>query len=104
MKPADANSFSAGRRHDGLQERPAGASERACCRDAGKGFDPAKPLRDTSGGFGLFHIRERLDHAGGRLDIQSKPGRGTRIVLLAPLAKNAPEGREESHDDQGAHR
>jgi len=55
--------------------------------DDGKGFDPEKPLRDASGGFGLFHIRERLDHAGGRLEIHSTPGRGTRIVLLAPLVK-----------------
>jgi PAS domain S-box-containing protein len=61
--------------------------------DDGKGFDPAKPLRDTSGGFGLFHIRERLDHAGGRLEIQSEPGRGTRIVLWAPLAKDALKGQ-----------
>ena len=72
--------------------------------DDGKGFDPAKPLRDASGGFGLFHIRERLDHAGGRLEIRSEPGRGTCIVLLAPLAKDTPRGKGESHDDQGAHR
>jgi signal transduction histidine kinase len=61
--------------------------------DDGKGFDPEKPLRDASGGFGLFHIRERLDHAGGRLEIHSEPGRGTRIVLLAPLAKDALKGQ-----------
>jgi len=61
--------------------------------DDGKGFDPEKPLRDASGGFGLFHIRERLDHAGGRLEIHSEPGRGTHIVLLAPLAKDTPRGK-----------
>ena len=35
-------------------------------------------------GFGLFSIRERFSHLGGRVEIQSKPGQGTRVVLLLP--------------------
>ncbi len=38
-----------------------------------------------SHGSGLFSIRERLDHVGGRMHIESAPGRGTRISLRAPL-------------------
>ena len=38
-------------------------------------------------GFGLFSIRERLDHVGGRLEIKSEPGHGTRIALVAPLKR-----------------
>jgi PAS domain S-box-containing protein len=37
-----------------------------------------------SGGFGLFSIKERLRHLGGRININSVPGRGTRITLSAP--------------------
>ena len=35
-------------------------------------------------GWGLFRIRERLTLMGGRLDIDSAPGEGTRIRLVAP--------------------
>ncbi len=37
-------------------------------------------------GFGLFSIRERMSHVGGTMSIDSVVGRGTRIVLRAPLA------------------
>ena len=54
--------------------------------DQGKGFDPAS-LDDLSKagqvGWGLFSIRERLTLLGGRLDIDSAPGRGTRVRLVA---------------------
>lgn len=36
------------------------------------------------GGFGLFSIQERLKHSGGRLEISSDPGKGTRITLIVP--------------------
>ena len=38
-------------------------------------------------GFGLFNIRERLDHIGGSIEIHSKSGRGTIVTLFAPLLK-----------------
>jgi ligand-binding sensor domain-containing protein/signal transduction histidine kinase len=54
--------------------------------DDGVGFDPeASKASRESGGFGLFSIRERLDLIGGRLQIDSAPGRGARLSLLAPL-------------------
>ncbi len=37
------------------------------------------------GGFGLFSVRERLFLLGGRLEISSAPGSGTKITLVAPL-------------------
>lgn len=55
--------------------------------DDGRGFDPAT-LQDSSkqiGGFGLFSIRERLNHVGGRLKIESMEGKGTKAILIAPL-------------------
>ena len=36
-------------------------------------------------GSGLLSIRERLNHVGGSMQLDSAPGQGTRIVLRAPL-------------------
>ena len=55
--------------------------------DDGKGFDVAGLDSKPSGskGFGLFSVRERLAHIGGTLNIQSEAGKGTKVILLAPL-------------------
>jgi signal transduction histidine kinase len=57
-------------------------------KDYGVGFDVAKlePHSGSAGGFGLFSIRERLGHLDGRVDVQSAPGRGTKVTIVAPLA------------------
>jgi PAS domain S-box-containing protein len=66
--------------------------------DAGIGFDPAR-LRvagGVEGGFGLLGIRERLELVGGHLEIESRPGQGSRFRLVAPLrpvAEEAPAAR-----------
>jgi len=54
--------------------------------DEGVGFDPAllKTGDVSMGGFGLFSIRERLGYVGGHLEIESAPGSGSRVVLVAP--------------------
>jgi signal transduction histidine kinase/outer membrane protein TolC len=53
--------------------------------DGGSGFDPDRPVKTTSsGGFGLFSIRERLESLGGSLELESGPGRGTRVTLIVP--------------------
>jgi len=36
------------------------------------------------GGFGLFSIRERIGLLGGRVEIDSAPGRGSRVALTVP--------------------
>ncbi len=56
-------------------------------RDNGVGFDVQKlgPHSCKAGGFGLFSIRERLNRVGGHCEIDSEPGRGARISLVAPL-------------------
>jgi len=55
--------------------------------DDGVGFTtPASEAEiKKTGGFGLFSIRERLQHLGGRLEVESAPGQGTRISLVIPL-------------------
>lgn len=40
--------------------------------------------------FGLFGIRERLGLLGGRLEIASTPGQGTRAVIVAPIRRIQP--------------
>jgi len=55
--------------------------------DDGVGFEPSRlDERSKSGqvGWGLFSIRERLTLLGGRLDLDSTPGRGSRVRLIAP--------------------
>jgi len=49
--------------------------------DDGKGFDP----EDAEGrGRGLSNLRARAETLGGELDIDSKPGLGTRVRLRVP--------------------
>jgi len=52
--------------------------------DDGRGFDVADAERRRSG-MGLFTMRERVVLAGGRFDVQSVPGAGTRITAAVPL-------------------
>jgi PAS domain S-box-containing protein len=55
--------------------------------DDGVGFDPSEVASrtDPAAGFGLFSIRERLEQLGGRLMIESTPGHGSKITMVAPL-------------------
>ena len=50
--------------------------------DGGVGFDPAA----AGGGFGLLALRERVAGLGGRVEIDSAAGRGTRVVVSVPAA------------------
>jgi len=52
--------------------------------DQGAGFSPTQIGPTEEGGFGLFHLTERLVLLGGRLEVQSAPGQGTRIRVQAP--------------------
>lgn len=55
-------------------------------QDDGVGFNPAEV--ESKAGFGIFSIRERLELLAGHFDIESEPGRGTRISMTAPLNCN----------------
>lgn len=60
---------------------------RVSVEDDGVGFDASRVGThwDETCGFGLFSIRERLRHLAGEFEIDSEPGRGTRVTLRAPL-------------------
>jgi signal transduction histidine kinase len=49
--------------------------------DDGAGFDVAAR---ADGGLGLRGMRERVARLGGRLDVESAPGRGTRVRVEVP--------------------
>jgi signal transduction histidine kinase len=51
--------------------------------DDGRGFDPGR--RAEPGHLGLANLRDRAAAAGGRLDLTSEPGRGTRMIFRLPL-------------------
>jgi signal transduction histidine kinase len=55
--------------------------------DDGVGFDPERP--PGAGHHGLANMRARAPAIGGRLEIHSQPGAGTRIVLRLPPATGA---------------
>lgn len=61
--------------------------------DNGKGFNVSiHPENYAVGGnLGLIGMRERAELRGGRLDIKSSPGKGTRIKALIPLGSNDTE-------------
>jgi signal transduction histidine kinase len=58
--------------------------------DEGIGFDPKMLPRpgESGGGFGLFSIAERIQLIGGRVEIESSPGKGSRFVLQVPIIQH----------------
>jgi signal transduction histidine kinase len=53
--------------------------------DDGCGFEPDAASAFPHAGLGLSSIRDRLTSLDGRLDIESSPGEGTRVILELPL-------------------
>ena len=65
--------------------------------DGGQGFDHTAVAAPEAGssGFGLFSIDERMRAMGGRFEINSTPGHGTRASMILPYwPAAAPELRE----------
>lgn len=51
--------------------------------DAGPGFDPGQA--PDRGRIGLRGLRERLQSVGGRFEVASAPGHGTRLTMYLPI-------------------
>jgi signal transduction histidine kinase len=51
--------------------------------DDGNGIDPAMLAKPKA--FGLRGLHERARTVGGWLDISSRPGQGTSVILSVPL-------------------
>ena len=66
-------------------------------RDDGVGFDPGS-VRPTS--HGLAGMRHRVEAAGGRLTLTSRPGNGTLLSAVLPLPRAASDtGRDAAAHD-----
>jgi PAS domain S-box-containing protein len=89
-----------------------------CVRDEGVGMDLDTPSATnqpsaSSSKFGLFSIRERMLAIGGRMEVESSPGRGMTSCLILPLKRvsaddqpapssSQEEGRGENGEQQDA--
>ncbi len=69
-----------------ISMQPSGEGQiRLVVADEGSGFNLLSKLeKNAESGFGLFSIRERLELLGGRLQLESAPGRGTEVTVSAP--------------------
>jgi signal transduction histidine kinase len=56
-------------------------------RDDGRGFDEAHALQAARarGSVGLTQMRERAARAGGTFELETAPGKGTRITVTLPM-------------------
>jgi signal transduction histidine kinase len=66
--------------------------------DDGVGFDPTA----EHDGFGLAGMRERVELAGGELQIESRPGRGTRVMASLPLRRSPGSGLDQAAGEGAA--
>lgn len=69
-----------------IEFAPAGVT--LVIEDDGKGFDSSNE-ESPDGHFGLMGMRERLQLLQGKFVIKSTPGKGTRVMITAPLDGNS---------------
>jgi signal transduction histidine kinase len=79
--------------------RPSGGSIRLVVEDRGHGmsrsfirdelFRPFRSTKDGGFGIGAYEAREIVRAHGGRMDVSSRPGEGSRFELLLPMTKDA---------------
>lgn len=67
-------------RHVGIRLAQEGDQWMLTVRDDGHGFDPARRRH----GYGVLGMEERARLLGGRLEVDSAPGRGTEVSLRFP--------------------
>jgi signal transduction histidine kinase len=63
-------------------------------QDDGAGFDVGAQRGGTRTGMGLFNIQKRVQLIGGAMTIESRPGKGTGVTLVAPLEAPPAEDRK----------
>jgi signal transduction histidine kinase len=61
--------------------------------DDGRGFDPDLPATQEGEHFGLSIMRARAARVGGRVEIDSAPGQGTRVIFTWPRQDGAAQTR-----------
>jgi len=82
-----------GARTAAVRVRRVGDMLRVTIEDDGRGFPVQRDGRGRlAGGFGLAGIAERAHILGGRLEVASTPGRGTRMELSLPVTTGGARG------------
>jgi signal transduction histidine kinase len=63
-----------------------GPSIKIQINDDGVGFDAERIFapREQNKGFGFFSMRERVNYLGGGMEVKSRPGHGSQIILTVP--------------------
>jgi signal transduction histidine kinase len=69
-----------------VQARLDGSTLQIMVADDGKGFDPASLAEDRRNGMG--NMRRRAAAMNASLDVQSAPGKGTKVTLLVVLRRS----------------
>jgi ligand-binding sensor domain-containing protein/signal transduction histidine kinase len=64
--------------------------------DDGIGFDVEEILAMQGAHFGIIGMRERIEHVGGRFEINSSPGKGTQLSMEVPVRLRAVRRNVES--------
>ena len=55
-------------------------------KDDGKGFEPSDTSSARAGHFGIVGMKERTERLGGTFSLTSRPGSGTQVEVVVPIA------------------
>jgi PAS domain S-box-containing protein len=66
--------------------------------DQGAGFDVEEAKKE--GGLGLVSMQERAHLVHGAISFESKPGEGTKVIAIVPLADTHPVSWADERDDE----
>lgn len=69
----------------GIEIEREGSRARITVSDDGQGLAPKADTGPRAGHFGLAFMRDRMAEVHGSMDVVSRPGEGTRVVLRVPL-------------------
>lgn len=69
--------------------------------DQGVGMDVQKAESMQGCGFGLYSLSERMENFGGSLEIDSGQGKGTHILLTAPVLTETDMHEKKDHHHRG---
>jgi len=55
-----------------------------CIEDYGQGFHLSEDIRANGQHYGLQIMKERAESVGGSLELETEPGKGTRVIVCVP--------------------
>jgi PAS domain S-box-containing protein len=90
LQPVIQEALTNVRKHSGASSArlifaPSDNHIRVTVEDGGRGFDPEEISEKQ--GFGLRSMRGRVEAVGGRLEVNSAPGKGTQVIIQVPWRK-----------------